>query len=100
MFEYMLGLGLLTAGTFSFLKSLGQLDNTGPLKVFRTLFPVLNVSFLISGFFVFPWYVPLLGFWVVSALLGVVVLPLLSGFILRDHLAVVIGAGLCSYALV
>ena len=95
----MLGLGLLSAGTLGFLRSLGPLDNTGPLIAFKILFPVLNLSLLIAGFFAFPWYIPLLGFWLVSALFGVAVFPLLSGLIFRDYLAVIIGVGLCFYAL-
>lgn len=99
MFEYMLGLGLLSVGTLGFLKSLGPFDNTGPLIACKIVFPVLNISLLIAGFFVFPWYAPLLGLWVVSALFGVSLSPLLSGLIFRDHLFVVFGTGVCLYAL-
>jgi len=99
MLTYIIGLALLSAGFFSFMKQLTPLDNTPALNFIKTSSTILTLTFFGIGFFYFPWYAPFLGLWVVSALIALVIFPLLSMLILKEQLAMILGSVLCAYAL-
>jgi hypothetical protein len=98
-FIYMVGLGLISAGTYSYFKALGPLDNTRPIIAMRSVFFAINISMLIWGFFEFSWYAPLIGFWLVSPLFVMSIMQLLSPIIFRELLVIIFGLALCLYSL-
>lgn len=105
MYIYILGLALLYGGFATFTKSMSALDNTPTLLSIRFIGGAASLIFFIIGFFIFNWWVPIIGI-LLSLLLWMIINTIafksqsFSIFIaMRSQISILFGIILCLFGL-
>ena len=99
MYLYIFGVALLLGGYVTFSKSMGILDSH--LVIIRTISGSLLIIFLIAGFFIFNWWVPLVGIflsmllWMLINTLALKIKPFTLIHALRSHIGILVVIALC-----
>jgi len=101
MWTYTIGLSLLLYGSASFKRTLQSYDPP-ILHTLCALGNIFTVIYFVVGFFVFPWYAPLLGIIVLPFFITAAAHALRSStnfiILLKDHLSVITGFVMCTFS--
>lgn len=87
---YVAGIGLNAFGFQTFIQMLGPLDNTPTLNGIKTASGIGGIIFLAIGFFVFEWWIPIVGLLLAPVVIGL----LLTTTPLATYPQLMIGLGL------
>ena len=100
MWFYIIGLGCAIYGSMSMQRSISELDPQR-LRAFISICTTAAFLFFVWGFFVYAWYAPLLGVFVVAPILSFIMIMLQpkDGYGLlwafKDHMVTLLGFLLC-----
>lgn len=86
---YLVGVGLNAFGYMRFIKMAGPMDNTPALSVIKLASSIGGLVFIVIGFAVFQWWVPVVGLVFAPAVLNLILSTTPFGSF--PPLAVVIG---------
>ncbi len=102
MYQYIFGIALLLGGYVTFSKSMGPLDrHRKNLVIISFVSGILSVIFLITGFFIFKWWAPIVGIllsmllWMIINTLALSIKPFTLLHAFRSHIGIFLGSILC-----
>lgn len=102
MWGYLIGLSLLFHGATYLKKQLREYDPQR-LQLLSALGQIFSLAYFIAGFFIFPWYLPLLGLVVFPLIFSFAHVKFLRPnlfFALKDQAFIIVGICVCSFSIV
>ena len=102
MYAYIFGLAFMFHGAMFLKKGLQSFDPPH-LHFIMGVGNLFSLIYFIAGFFIYPWYFPVLGFLVVPLLLSFANFKFFRHnlfFALKDQLAILLGFILCTYGII